>query len=191
MPVFVDATGRRRRRMRRIAYSIGAACLTYTGLVVASVAGHPARPGAFVLLPAPADRPLPVVRQIQQPERPTSGVPLPSGDGPQVEAVPMRLQPREPDQPSTPRPPRAPVPPRTESTPLPTPATPAPTEPPAPTDPPPNPEPTDPPEPVPTDPPAPEPTDPPAPEPTPEEPPAGLPVIGPILELLSAGSAQQ
>jgi hypothetical protein len=61
--VFVDATGQRRRRARRIAYAVGAARLTYTGLVAASVVGHPARPDALAPLPATTDRPLPVVRQ--------------------------------------------------------------------------------------------------------------------------------
>jgi hypothetical protein len=191
--VFVDATGRRRRRVRRIAYAIGAACLTYTGLVGASVIGHPARPGALAPFQVPADRPRPAVHQPQPPERPTTGVPLPAGDGPDIEAVPVRLQRRAPDKPPTPSPPSALAAPRTESTPLPSP----PTEPPAPTDPPP-PEPTDPPEPPepePTDPPVPEPTEPPAPEPGPtvpaEEPAAELPLVGPILGLLSGGSAQR
>ncbi|MGN9911910.1 hypothetical protein ACTMTJ_30665 [Phytohabitans sp. LJ34] len=181
-PVFVDASGRRRRRVRRIAYAVGAACLTYTCLVGASVIGQPARPGALAPLPAPADRPLPAVRQTQPPEPHTAGVPLPPGDRPNVEAVPMRVQRREPAGPPPRRPPRAPKPPLIESTPLPAPTTPrpAPTDPPAPTEPLP---PTDPP---PTDPPAPEPTDPPAPEPTPE-----LPLLGPILGLLSGGSARR
>lgn len=196
--MFVDATGRRRRRVRRIAYAVGAACLTYTGLIAASVVGHPARPGALALAPAPPDRPHPVVRQTATPERATSGVPLPGGDGPDLEAVPMRLQPRKTAEPSPPRPTREPAEPPIESTPLPAPSTPPPTEPPAPTEQPPDPEPTDPrapgDPPVETDPPMPQPTEPPAPEPAPEapqEPRAGLPVLGPILDLLSAGSAQR
>jgi hypothetical protein len=189
-PVFVDATGRRRRRVRRIAYAVGVACLTYTGLVGASVIGHPARPDALAPLPAPADRPLPVVRQAQPPERPLTGVPRPDGSRPDLEAVPVRLQRHQPtERPARQQPPRAPATPLTESSPLPTPTTapPAPTEPPTPTEPPPVPEPTGPPAPEPTDPPAPEPTEPPAPS----EPPAGLPVVGPILDLLSGGSAQR
>lgn len=186
--MFVDATGRRRRRVRRIAYAVGVACLTYTGLVGASVLGHPARPGALAPLPATADGPRPAVRQIRPPDRPEAGVPLPPGDRPDLEAAPVRLRRREPAQPAAPASPSAP---RIESTPLPTPTTaPQPSlEPePEPTDPP-EPMPTDPPEPTPTDPPTTEPTQPPAPEPTPDEPLAGLPVVGPILGLLSGGSA--
>ncbi|WP_173156959.1 hypothetical protein [Phytohabitans suffuscus] len=124
-PVFVDASGRRRRRVRRIAYAVGAACLAYTGLVGASVVGHSARPGALTLMPVPSERPTPAAHQTQPPRRPTTGVPLPPGDRPHVEAIPLRLQGR--DQRASPptRSPRAAKPPRTESTPTPSPSTPA------------------------------------------------------------------
>lgn len=185
-PVFVDATGRRRRRVRRIAYAVGAACLTYTGLVGASVIGHPARPGALTPLPAPADRPLPAVHQTRPPERPPTGVPLPDDPRADVEAVPMWLRRRAPERPPAARASRVAAP-RAESTPLPAPPA---APPPEPTTPPP-PDPTEPPAPEPTEPPEPEPTAPPVPEPAPEEPLAGLPVVGPILGLLSGGSARR
>lgn len=186
--MFVDATGRRRRRVRRVAYAVGAACLTYTCLVAASVIGHPARPAALDSLPAPADRPLPAIRQTQPPRPPVIGVPLPPPlERPAFSAAPMRLQRHEPERRARPRPATAPQPVQTESAPLPTPTAeqPAPTEPPAPSD---TPKPSDPPEPQPNDPQAPEPGGQPDPVPTPEPqqqgPLTGLPVVGPILGLL-------
>ncbi|MCW6011097.1 hypothetical protein K1W54_42130 [Micromonospora sp. CPCC 205371] len=70
--IFVDATGRRRRRMRRIAYAVGATCLIYTGLVGTSVVGGPAGPVALEPFPAPTDRP--PVRPTPVPIRPFAAV---------------------------------------------------------------------------------------------------------------------
>ncbi|MEH1126297.1 hypothetical protein [Micromonospora sp. CPCC 206061] len=70
--IFVDATGRRRRRMRRIAYAVGATCLMYTGLVGTSVVGGPAGPVALEPFPAPSDRP--PVRPTPVPIRPFAAV---------------------------------------------------------------------------------------------------------------------
>jgi hypothetical protein len=50
-PIFVDATGRRGRRVRWLAYGLGAVALTYTALVGVSLAGGPVSPEA--LLPFP------------------------------------------------------------------------------------------------------------------------------------------
>lgn len=191
--MFVDATGRRRRLVRRIAYAVGAAGLTYTCLVAASVLGHSPRQSALGLYPPPSARPVPTVSPTAPPERATTGVPFPFIDRATVEAVPMRLQSRAPERQPTPRPASPPASPRPESTPVPTPSTPQPpTEPTAPTEPPPDPDPTDPP-PIPTNPPTPAPTEPPTREPTPDppaqDPPAELPVVGPILDLLT-GSAR-
>jgi hypothetical protein len=68
--IFVDATGRRRRRMRRIAYAVGATCLIYTGLVGTSVVGRSAGPVALEPFPAPSDRP--PVRPAPAPRRPAA-----------------------------------------------------------------------------------------------------------------------
>jgi hypothetical protein len=75
--IFVDATGRRRRRMRRIAYAVGATCLIYTGLVGTSVVGEPAGPVALEPFPVRTDRP--PVRPTPVPTRPFAAV-LPEQD---------------------------------------------------------------------------------------------------------------
>jgi hypothetical protein len=56
-PVFVDATGQRRRRLRRAGYVLGAASLVYTGLVGAGFSGGPVGPHALLPLPDLLDRP--------------------------------------------------------------------------------------------------------------------------------------
>ncbi|MFC7482240.1 hypothetical protein ACFQX7_22545 [Luedemannella flava] len=43
-PVFVDSSGRRRRRVRLISYGLGAVCLTFTTLVLVSLAVGPVSP---------------------------------------------------------------------------------------------------------------------------------------------------
>jgi len=55
-PVFVDSTGRRRRRLQRLAYAFGAVCLLYGGLISVSLAGGPVRPSAVLPLPDLPDR---------------------------------------------------------------------------------------------------------------------------------------
>ncbi|WP_329108727.1 hypothetical protein OG792_08785 [Micromonospora sp. NBC_01699] len=47
-PVFVDATGRRRRFVRYLAYGIGLLGLTYTALVGISLAGGPVNPNSVL-----------------------------------------------------------------------------------------------------------------------------------------------
>lgn len=67
-PVFVDPTGRRRSRLRWLAYAVGLVGLLYTGLVAVSFAGGVVDPRTV----------LPFVDEIEQPQRPRS---------PQAEAV--------------------------------------------------------------------------------------------------------
>jgi hypothetical protein len=50
-PVFVDSTGRRSRRLRRLAYAFGALVMTYGGLISVSLAGGPVRSSAVLPLP--------------------------------------------------------------------------------------------------------------------------------------------
>ena len=50
-PVFVDSTGRRSRRLRRLAYAFGALVMTYGGLIGVSLAGGPVRSSAMLPLP--------------------------------------------------------------------------------------------------------------------------------------------
>ncbi|WP_173078338.1 hypothetical protein [Phytohabitans rumicis] len=106
-PVFVDATGRRRRQVRRIAYAVGAACLTYTGLVGASVIGDPVRPTALAPFPMLSKSPVPDIRPIQThaPAHPPAVLEAPEEDTDFV-ALPVR-QPREaPRSRTAPKPPR-------------------------------------------------------------------------------------
>ncbi|MEJ3742147.1 hypothetical protein WEI85_02445 [Actinomycetes bacterium KLBMP 9797] len=163
--IFVDTTGRRRQRVRRIAYAVGATCLLYTALVGTSVVGGATGPGALAPFPALGDH-LPgraPVRKVPAPVRP------PMTATPQAEArrsplrsdrwTPLAAPQRDPGRPAAParRSSTWPATPVLESTPDPTPS-----ESPSPT-------PTDEPEPTPTD-PAPSGTQAPDPEPT-------LPVI--------------
>jgi hypothetical protein len=50
-PVFVDSTGRRRRRLQRLAYAFGAICVLYGGLISVSLAGGPVSSSAILPLP--------------------------------------------------------------------------------------------------------------------------------------------
>jgi uncharacterized membrane protein YgcG len=50
-PVFVDATGRRRRLLRRVAYAFGGLCMLYGGLISVSLAGGPVSSSAILPLP--------------------------------------------------------------------------------------------------------------------------------------------
>ncbi|MDT5030261.1 MAG: hypothetical protein QOC94_432, partial [Actinoplanes sp.] len=54
-PVFVDSTGRRRRRLRRASYVFGGLCLAYAILVSVSLAGGPVSPGSVLPLRILAD----------------------------------------------------------------------------------------------------------------------------------------
>lgn len=56
-PVFVDASGRRRRTVRRIAVVSSVALAGMVGIVVAAVLGAPVVPSALLPLPHSADAP--------------------------------------------------------------------------------------------------------------------------------------
>ncbi|MCK1835633.1 hypothetical protein MTQ08_26250, partial [Micromonospora sp. R42004] len=69
-PVFVDPSGRRRRRLRRLAYCAGAAGVVYTVMVGVSFAGGPITPDTVIPFvestseqrlpsPKPSDTPAP------------------------------------------------------------------------------------------------------------------------------------
>ncbi|MBC8994586.1 hypothetical protein H9X95_31095, partial [Micromonospora chalcea] len=69
-PVFVDPSGRRRRRLRRLAYCAGAAGVIYTVMVGVSFAGGPITPDTVIPFveptseqrlpsPKPSDTPAP------------------------------------------------------------------------------------------------------------------------------------
>jgi hypothetical protein len=50
-PVFVDATGRRGRLLRWVAYAFGGVCMLYGGLISVTLAGGPVSPSAILPLP--------------------------------------------------------------------------------------------------------------------------------------------
>jgi hypothetical protein len=58
-PVFVDASGRRRRRVRLACYGFGVVCLAYAGLVGMSLAAGSVAPDGGSAFPALADGPRP------------------------------------------------------------------------------------------------------------------------------------
>src|SRR3954465_13257527 len=55
--VFVDATGRRRRRLRYAAFALCLACALYVGLIATSVAGGSSGPRLLAPLPGIDDAP--------------------------------------------------------------------------------------------------------------------------------------
>jgi hypothetical protein len=56
-PVFVDDTGKRRRRIRLAFYAVGAVSLTYAGLVAVSLLGGPLKPESLIPFPQTFNRP--------------------------------------------------------------------------------------------------------------------------------------
>jgi len=56
-PVFVDDTGKRRRRIRLAFYAVGAVSLTYAGLVAVSLLGGPLKPESLLPFPQTFNRP--------------------------------------------------------------------------------------------------------------------------------------
>jgi hypothetical protein len=56
-PVFVDDTGKRRRRIRLAFYAVGAVSLTYAGLVAVSLLGGPLKPESLLPFPETFNRP--------------------------------------------------------------------------------------------------------------------------------------
>ncbi|MFD0584799.1 hypothetical protein [Dactylosporangium darangshiense] len=62
-PVFVDQSGKRRRRIRFGFYAVGGAGLTYAALIMVSLAGGPLTPEALVPFPDLVNRPEPIMTQ--------------------------------------------------------------------------------------------------------------------------------
>ncbi len=56
-PVFVDDTGKRRRRIRLAFYAVGGVSLTYAGLVAVSLLGGPLKPESLIPFPQTFNRP--------------------------------------------------------------------------------------------------------------------------------------
>lgn len=69
--IFVDATGRRRQRVRRIGYAFGATCLLYTALVGTSVVGGVTGPEALAPFPSLGDL-LPGGTPVRKPPPPVA-----------------------------------------------------------------------------------------------------------------------
>ncbi|MFI5840769.1 hypothetical protein ACIA8K_13780 [Catenuloplanes sp. NPDC051500] len=91
-PVFVDATGRRRKRVRRLAYAVGALCMVYTGMVGVSLAGGPVSPHALLPFPEVLENALP---GLLPPEpSPTEATPIRSADPQQNTAGPYQAFPQ-------------------------------------------------------------------------------------------------
>lgn len=81
-PVFVDSSGRRGRRVRRIAWTVGAVCSVYTVSLVLSLTGAtPIAPRTLLPLPGiPSTAP---GHEEEEPAAPEAGAPLPSA-GPEA-----------------------------------------------------------------------------------------------------------
>src|ERR1700712_3606670 len=72
-PVFVDSTGRRSRRLRRLAYAFGVLVMLYGGLIAVSLAGGPVRSSAVLPLPG-----LDLDPKAAKPPTPPRATPRPS-----------------------------------------------------------------------------------------------------------------
>jgi hypothetical protein len=132
-PVFVDSTGRRSRRLRRLAYAFGALVMLYGGLISVSLAGGPVRSSAVLPLPGLE----PDTEGERVPTRPgpiPAPSPSPAAATPRyvTEAMPRRTfvppAPARPVEPNKAVPKPAVVKPSAPATPKPTPSTTRPTE---------------------------------------------------------------
>jgi hypothetical protein len=144
-PVFVDDTGKRRRRIRLAFYAVGAVSLTYAGLVAVSLLGGPLKPESLLPFPQTFNRPAagapsPMTGEAARLAKKSGrggATPHPSGKpGTANPANAIVVPPTQPAANGTPGPGATPTP---EATPSPTPTptlipTPSPTPPP-PTDP--------------------------------------------------------
>ncbi|MEV4981561.1 hypothetical protein, partial [Micromonospora sp. NPDC053811] len=80
-PVFVDPTGRRRSRLRLVAYALGVLGLAYTALVGASFAGASVSPGSILPFVESSEQPWqpPPIPAIIPDPTPTSSAPASEG----------------------------------------------------------------------------------------------------------------
>jgi hypothetical protein len=138
-PVFVDDTGKRRRRIRIAFYALGGVSLTYAGLVAVSLLGGPLNPESLIPFPQTFNRPAadtsaPITAEaarlanrtprpgISRPAEGTSGYPTPANPAKPIVAPPASpgtvptATPTEtptPEATPTPTPPPGPTPPTT------------------------------------------------------------------------------
>ncbi|MFJ6954389.1 hypothetical protein ACISRB_23490, partial [Micromonospora aurantiaca] len=89
-PVFVDPSGRRHRRLRRLAYCAGAAGVVYTVMVGVSFAGGPITPDSVIPFVEPTSE-----QRLPSPNPPASPAPAvtrPTPDAPaDVRTAPVRV----------------------------------------------------------------------------------------------------
>jgi len=102
-PVFVDATGRRRRWFRLLAYGFVAAGLVYTVLVGISFVGGPVRPDTVLPFTDPVQPTLPSLPDAVEHVEPALAPPPPTGTRPdQFQTFPRRSSPVRPARPGGP-----------------------------------------------------------------------------------------
>jgi hypothetical protein len=113
-PVFVDSTGRRRRRLQRVAYAFGAVCALYGGVISVSLAGGPISSTAIRSLPDLPDH------EVEPGRTRPSPTPEPTASTPPKTRFISESLPRDLPVPGgrrvvAPKPPAPPPPPKTSS----------------------------------------------------------------------------
>jgi hypothetical protein len=117
-PVFVDATGRRRRLLRRLTFAFGGLLMVYGGLISVSLAGGPVSSSSILPLPDREEK----TTNPQPNATPTPAATTPAAQ-PIIEALPRHVVPatrHDAPRRSTPvatRPPTPPAPPKVAPTP--------------------------------------------------------------------------